>query len=64
VADEDLGHLLTAVRAAENGDFSAPLSVEGKGPVAELAGALQGLLHRNDQMARELVRVAQIMRCG
>jgi signal transduction histidine kinase/HAMP domain-containing protein/CheY-like chemotaxis protein len=56
----DLGALLVAMRAAGNGDFSTRVSVTD-GLAGEVAAAFNQLQDRNDQLARELVRVGQII---
>ncbi len=57
----ELSELLRALRAAREGDFSTRLTPEGDGMLAEVAAAFNGLLERNDQMSRELVRVGKII---
>ncbi|HEY1713204.1 MAG TPA: HAMP domain-containing protein [Solirubrobacteraceae bacterium] len=57
----DLADLLSALRAAHDGDFSQRLKTERTGAAAEVAQALNALLERNDQMSRELVRVGKII---
>ncbi len=61
VADAELADLLTALRAARDGDFSARVVAPADGPLAEVAEAFNGLLERNDRMSRELVRVGKII---
>src|SRR6201985_3606124 len=61
VVEGDLADLLSALRAARDGDFSQRLSPQGNGAAAEVAEALNGLLERNDQMSRELIRVGKII---
>ena len=59
--ESDLADLLTALRAARDGDFSSRLKPRHNGLATQVAEALNGLLERNDQMSRELVRVGKII---
>ncbi|MFL5859796.1 MAG: HAMP domain-containing protein, partial [Solirubrobacteraceae bacterium] len=59
--EADLADLLTALRAARDGDFSSRLELRSDGVMTEVAEALNGLLERNDQMSRELLRVGKII---
>src|ERR1700749_1801283 len=61
LVEADLADLLTALRAARDGDFSQRLTPQGNGTVGEVADALNALLQRNDEMSRELVRVGKII---
>src|SRR5581483_11281237 len=61
VADADLSELLRALRAAREGDFTARLTPAGPGVMADLAAAFNGLMERNDQMTREVIRVGKIV---
>jgi HAMP domain-containing protein/signal transduction histidine kinase/CheY-like chemotaxis protein len=62
LVDTDLAELLSALRAAREGDFSTRLrATDGGGMLAQVAGALNDLLERNDQMSRELVRVGNVI---
>src|SRR6185312_2838925 len=60
-SEADLAELLSALRAAHDGDFSRRMKVKRGGAAAEVADALNALLERNDQMSRELVRVGKII---
>ncbi len=59
--DDDLRELLRALRAAREGDFETRLRIDGGGLRPALAEAFNGLMERNDQMTRELVRVGKII---
>src|ERR1700722_12890714 len=59
--DPHLADLLRALRAAREGGFSTRLVTESDGQMAEVAAAFNGLMERNDQMTRELVRVGKII---
>src|SRR5206468_3401709 len=59
--EADRADLLTALRAARDGDFSSRLELRSDGVMTEVAEALNGLLERNDQMSRELLRVGKII---
>jgi signal transduction histidine kinase/HAMP domain-containing protein/CheY-like chemotaxis protein len=61
LAESDLADLLSALSAARDGDFSQRLKPKSNGVMAEVAGALNALLERNDEMSRELVRVGKII---
>src|ERR1700749_3763516 len=61
VVEADLPDLLSALRAARDGDFSQRLSPQGNGTMGEVADALNALLQRNDEMSQELVRVGKII---
>ena len=61
LAESDLADLLSALSAARDGDFSQRLKPKSNGAMAEIAGALNALLERNDEMSRELVRVGKII---
>ena len=61
LCQSDLADLLSALRAARDGDFSQRLKPKSNGAMAEIAGALNALLERNDEMSRELVRVGKII---
>jgi signal transduction histidine kinase/HAMP domain-containing protein/CheY-like chemotaxis protein len=56
----DLSAMLGALRAAGDGDFSRRLPLTNGLP-GEVAAAFNQLQDRNDQLARELVRVGQII---
>ncbi|HEX4010667.1 MAG TPA: HAMP domain-containing protein [Solirubrobacteraceae bacterium] len=60
VSTADLAGLLDALRAAREGDFTTRLTLDG-GPLAEVAGAFNDMLERNDEMSRELVRVGKVI---
>ncbi len=59
--ERSLLKLLEGLRAARDGDFSVRLTPRGGGLQAEVAHLFNGLLERNDQLARELVRVGKII---
>src|SRR5258708_1471881 len=59
--DGELTYLLRALRAAREGDFSARLTPSGPGVLADVAAAFNGLMERNDQMTRELIRVGKVV---
>ena len=61
VVEADLADLLTALRAARDGDFSQRLTPRGNGAMGQVADALNALLQRNDEMSQELVRVGKII---
>jgi HAMP domain-containing protein/signal transduction histidine kinase/CheY-like chemotaxis protein len=61
LGESDLAALLSALRAAADGDFSQRLKTKRTGAAAEVAEALNALLQRNDEMSRELVRVGKII---
>ncbi|MFZ1997129.1 MAG: HAMP domain-containing protein, partial [Solirubrobacteraceae bacterium] len=61
LVESDLADLLSALRAASDGDFSQRLKTKGTGAAVEVAEAVNALLQRNDQMSRELVRVGKII---
>ena len=51
VVEADLADLLTALRAARDGDFSQRLTPRGNGAMGQVADALNALLQRNDPYA-------------
>ncbi|MHB8690260.1 MAG: HAMP domain-containing protein [Solirubrobacteraceae bacterium] len=57
----ELTELLRALRASREGDFSARLTPSGAGVMADVAAAFNGLMERNDQMTRELIRVGKVV---
>ncbi len=57
----DLQALLSALQAAKDGDFAARLPARGKGIVAELHAAFNGLADRRQQMAKEVTRVSRVI---
>ncbi|HEY2320987.1 MAG TPA: HAMP domain-containing protein, partial [Solirubrobacteraceae bacterium] len=59
--EADLADLLSTLRAARDGEFSARWKPRRNGHTAEVAAALNALLERNDQLSRELVRVGKII---
>jgi signal transduction histidine kinase/HAMP domain-containing protein len=59
--DAGLEELLTALRAASAGDFSARLSTRRRGLLGEIATEFNELAATNQRMAKELVRVGRII---
>ena len=53
--------LLLALQSAQRGDFSVRLPDARNGILAEIGEAFNGLISRNEDMAREIVRVASLV---
>src|SRR5947209_18131406 len=61
VDPQALEHLLAALDAARQGDFSIRLSARRRGIVGELGAAFNELMNTNTRLAKELQRVGRVI---